>query len=93
MKKGIIAVIFLGFVLWVGSAQADMKEMNFYKEAFPGAKIKCGDCHVNALPKKEDGKHELNAYGKAAMDEAAKTGAKVMADTFKKVGKVEDFKK
>lgn len=88
-----MTLILLGVVLWVGSAQADMKEMNFYKEAFPDAKIKCGDCHVNAMPKKEGGKHELNAYGKALVEEAAKTDGKVTVDTIKKVGKVEDFKK
>ncbi len=92
MKKGMIALILLGFVFWVGSAQADMKEMSLYKEAFPDAKIKCADCHVNAMPKKEMGKHELNDYGKAVL-EAAKPGAKVTVDAFKKVGKVEDFKK
>jgi hypothetical protein len=70
-----------------------------------------------ALPKKDDGQHENNDYGKAviaeaqkedaaatvkeeakeAANEAAKESAekefKITADTYKKVGKIEDFKK
>jgi hypothetical protein len=89
MKKGVILFIGLGLVFWTAMAQASMKEMKVYKEAFPDAKIKCMDCHVDAMPKKDDGKHELNAYGKALI---AETG-KATVDTYKKVGKVEDFKK
>jgi hypothetical protein len=95
MKKGVILIIGLGLVLWIASAQAAMKDMKIYKEAFPDAKIKCIDCHVDTMPKKDEGKHELNAYGKAAVAEAKKTGANGIptADTYKKLGKFEDFKK
>jgi hypothetical protein len=97
MKKGMILLIGLGLVLWIVPAQANMKEIKIYKEAYPDAKVKCIDCHVDALPKKDDGKHELNAYGKAVIAEAQKAGAKPdvspTVDTYKKVGKIEDFKK
>ena len=97
MKKGMILFIGLGLVLWMVPAQAGMKDMKIYKEAYPDAKIKCIDCHVDAMPKKDDGKHEMNAYGKAVIAESQKAGAKAdvspTADIYKKVGKIEDFKK
>jgi hypothetical protein len=97
MKRGMILLIGLGLVLWIVPAQANMKEMKIYKEAYPDAKIKCIDCHVDAMPKKDDGKHEMNAYGKAVTAESQKAGAKSdvipTVDTYKKVGKIEDFKK
>lgn len=91
--------VFLGaavLALMVTSvAQADMKEMKIYKEAYPDAKVKCVDCHKDAMPKKDDGKHDMNAYGEAVMAEAKKEAtaeAKPTVDTYKKVGKIEDFK-
>jgi hypothetical protein len=97
MKKGMILLIGLGLVLWIVPAQAGMKDMKIYKEAYPDAKIKCIDCHVDAMPKKDDGKHEMNDYGKAVMAESQKAGAKPdvspTVDMYKAVGKIEDFKK
>ena len=97
MKKGMILLIGLGVVLWMVPVQANMKEIKIYKEAYPGATTKCIDCHVDTMPKKDDGKHEWNAYGKAVIAEAKKAGAKPdvspTVDTYKKVGKIEDFKK
>jgi hypothetical protein len=87
MKKGMILFIGLAVVLGMATAQANMKEMKVYKEAFPDAKIKCIDCHVDAMPKKDAGKHDLNAYGKAIVK------SEVTVDMFKKLGTVEDFKK
>ena len=89
MKKGVILSIVLGFVFSMATAQANMKEMKAYKEAFPDAKLKCQSCHVDAMPKKDDGKHDKNDYGKALIAE----NPKPTVDTYKKVGKVEDFKK
>jgi hypothetical protein len=90
MKKGMILFIGLALVLGMATAQANMKEIKVYKEAFPGATIKCIACHADAMPKKDAGKHEPNAYGKAVLAES-KDG--VTVDTLKKVGKFEDFKK
>jgi hypothetical protein len=87
MKKGMILFIGLALVLGMATAQANMKEMKVYKEAFPGATIKCIDCHADAMLKKDAGKHELNAYGKAVVKREA------TVDMYKKLGTVEDFKK
>ena len=86
----IMMVLGLGAILfsWIMPARADIKQVKAYKEAFADAKPKCVDCHVDALPKK-DGAHELNAYGKAAVEVAATP----TADSYKKVGSIEDFNK
>ena len=100
-------IVTVGVVFLSATAQADIKQIKAYKEAFPEAKLKCIDCHVTALPKKEDGQHENNDYGKAVLVEAQKEAAKVeaakeeaaeeevkpTADTYKTVGKIEEFKK
>ena len=96
MKKEVILGLAVAAFVFTSVARADMKEMKIYKETYPGAKVKCVDCHADAMPKKDDGKHELNAYGKAVIDEAKKEAAKdavhSTTETYKKVGKVEDFK-
>jgi len=66
-------------------AHADMKDMKAYKEAFPDSKVKCITCHTVAIPQK--GFKDLNAYGEAAMAAASST-----AETYRKLGKAEDFK-
>ncbi len=94
-KKGLTVVFGLMFGLSMGQAQANMKEMKAYKEAYPDTKPKCIDCHSVAMPKKGDGEGSLNAYGKAVVAEAKKAAAEaaeVTAETFKAVGKIEDFK-
>jgi len=98
MKKMMMLFAGVGLLLWVVPAQADMKMIKAYKEAYPDAKPKCIECHVVALPKKADGEHEMNDYGKAVIAQATKEAAakaEVMptADTFKKVGPIETFKK
>ena len=83
MSFGIIfSVVFLSCAV---QTQASMKEIKAYKEAFPDAKVKCSTCHSASMPK--TGAAELNDYGKAAMATAP------TAETFKKLGKAEDFKK
>ncbi len=66
-------------------ANANLKELKAYKEAFPDATVKCTTCHAVAVPKK--GFAELNDYGKAAL------AATPDAETFKRLGKSEDFGK
>ena len=65
-----------------GHAWATMDQAKLYKEAFGGEKPKCACCHVDKLPKKDDGKHELNDYGKklTAVKEAPDL------ETYKQVG-------
>lgn len=101
--SGLMAGVAMVSMIFAGAAQADMKEMKKYKEAIPGATVKCIDCHTDAMPKKDDGKHELNEYGKAVMTEAkveaeaakAAEAAEVepTVETYKKVGAIADFKK
>ena len=86
-----ILVLTLGvFFIWGAKGQADVNQIKAYKEAFPDAKPKCINCHVDAIPKKDEGKHNWNAYGLKVKEISAK--AKPTAETYKKVGKVEDFK-
>lgn len=75
-----------GISLLSPMASANLKELKAYKQAFPEAKVKCASCHVATMPKKDAA--ELNAYGKAAMAASATP----TAETFKSVGKAEDFK-
>ena len=85
----IIFWVLASFLLTAVPAQASLKEIKAYKEAFPEAKPKCINCHEAEKPKKDEGLHEWNDYGKAAI----KLEAHPTADTFKKLGSFEDFEK
>jgi hypothetical protein len=89
MKK-IMFFVLTGFIFWAVSAHADFTQIKAYKEAYPDAAPKCIDCHVDKMPKK-DGPHDANDYGKAVVKAAG--AEKPTADSYKKVGKIEDFKK
>ena len=87
-SKTIATLIFtLAFLSCAVQAQASLKEIKAYREAFPGAKPKCASCHIQAMPKKDAA--GLNAYGQAALA----ANPKPTAETFKQLGKAEDFKK
>ncbi len=90
-NKAVAFGIVLGFVCWVSPAHATIGIEKAYKKVFEGAKVQCMDCHTDKLPKKEEGQHENNAYGKELLKEAAKD--KVTEDVIKKVGSIEDFAK
>lgn len=89
-------VLALGLgIVWIMRilpAHADITQIKAYKEVFPEAKPKCIECHVDAMPKKADGQHDPNDYGKAVVA-AAEKDAKPTAETYKKVGAIENFKK
>jgi hypothetical protein len=70
------------------SAEANVDQIKVYKKAFPGSKPQCLFCHVDKIPKKEVGQHDLNAYGTKVKE----TAAQITEETFKKVGAFEDFK-
>lgn len=91
----IAVVLGAGFIVLAGvvPARANLKEIKNYKEAFPDVKLKCIDCHVDEKPKKDEGRHDNNDYGKAVLDAVATPGEKPTAETFKKVGSIEDFAK
>ncbi len=77
----------LVFLSCATQAYANIKEIKVYKEAFPGAQIKCALCHSVAMPKKDAA--GLNSYGQAVIA----TNPQPTAETFKQLGKAEDFKK
>ena len=81
--------VLLGLAVWAAPAQANLKEIKKYKEAYPDAKPKCVNCHAVEKPKKEDGQHDMNDYGKAVL----KAVAEPTVETYQKVGRIEDFKK
>ncbi|MDP2654410.1 MAG: hypothetical protein Q8Q08_10320 [Candidatus Omnitrophota bacterium] len=87
MKKVLWVTPFL-IAAWVTPALANVEQIKIYKGAFPDSKPKCLFCHVDAVPKKDDGKHEPNAYGQAVL----KLNPKPTADTYQQAGPAEDFK-
>jgi len=76
---------FFGILMFVSSslALADIQQLKAYKEAFPGEKPKCVTCHAVALPKKADGQHEMNAYGKKVLEVSKKPNV----EAYKTAGK------
>jgi len=89
--KTILFLILSGFIFGAIPAQAGLPQIKAYKEIYPEAKPKCIDCHVDKMPKKVDGQHELNQYGKAVVKAAGVQ--KPSSSTYKTIGKIEDFKK
>jgi len=85
-KAGVASVFVFSFFFLAGTtAMANLTQLKLYKEAFPGETPKCTTCHVDKIPKKEDGKHEWNAYGQKVI----KMKAVPDADTYKAAGKAE----
>ena len=85
----IVAIVFLSLFVPRHSL-ANVETVKLYKNVFEGEKPKCACCHVDKTPKKEEGKHELNDYGKkilVAKKELNKE--KVDEEVLKKVGKNE----
>jgi len=88
MKK-INFLVLAGFILWALPVHADMAQIKAYKETYPDAKPKCIDCHVDKMPKKEDGAHDPNDYGKSVIKAAKAAGLdKPTANTYKTVGQI-----
>ena len=86
-KMGLICGFVFAFVM-LGHpfAMADVEQIKLYKAAFPDAKPKCTFCHVDKLPKKDEGMHEPSAYGKKVRETT-----EITADTYKQAGTFEDF--
>ncbi len=89
--KTITFCILSGFILWAVVAQANLTQLKAYKETYPDAHPKCINCHADEHPKKDDGQHDNNDYGKAVIKAAGTE--KPTADTYKTVGTIEDFAK
>lgn len=80
----IFCFVFLGNSL----VMANVNQMKLYKAAFPGSQPKCTFCHIDKLPKKDEGMHEPSAYGKKVRETATENRT---AETFKQIGTYEDF--
>src|SRR3989338_3003249 len=86
-KMGLICGFVFAFVLAGNTpAMANVEQVKLYKAAYPDSKPKCTFCHIDKLPKKDDGMHEPNAYGKKVRE-----AAEITADTYKQVGTSEYF--
>lgn len=77
---------FLLVFMTVSTAQANVKQIKLYKEAYSDATPKCIHCHVDKLPKKDDMMHELSDYGKKVVS----ISAEPTADTYKTAGPYEE---
>ena len=89
LQKIMMLGMLIGLVFWSVSARADMAQIKAYKETYPDAKLKCIECHVDKMPKKDDGAHENNDYGKSVIKAAKAAGLdKPTADTYKTVGPI-----
>lgn len=65
-QAGILSALFL----FAGSSLsfANLNQLKVYKEAFPETKAQCAVCHVDKLPKKDEGLHDLNEYGQTVKE-------------------------
>ncbi len=82
-------IVFAAFILWTIPAHADMAQIKAYKEAYPDSTPKCINCHVDKMPKKDDGAHEGNDYGNAIVKAAKAKGLeKPDASTYKAQGPI-----
>lgn len=56
-------LIVCGLLAWPVSGYASVEMLKVYREVNSDLKPNCMYCHLDKLPKKEAGKHELNDYG------------------------------
>lgn len=70
MTKKILnfAILTILPLIFVSLSFANVDEMKVYREINPDLKPNCMYCHVDKAPKKDEGKHEFNAYGKKAVE-------------------------
>ena len=87
-KKCCCAIFLLMFVVFCftsNPAFATLDQQKIIKGVYPGKeKYSCTICHVNKLPKKDF--HELNDYGKKALEAAGGAGQKPTAEIYQKLG-------
>ncbi len=66
-------------------ALATLEQQKIFKGVYPGKeKYSCAICHVAKLPKKDA--HEMNDYGKKAVEAAGGAGQKPTAEIYQKLG-------
>ena len=70
----VVVLVWCGWTALTSVSSADMEIQKQAKAA--GVAVKnCQSCHTDALPKKDQGKHELNDEGKWLVAEKEKRGA------------------
>jgi hypothetical protein len=84
---GCLFLNILIFLVSIPPAGADVRQFKVYKEAFPSSKPKCITCHVKEKPTKDEGKHDLNAYGAKAKEMSPPP----TAETYRALGAYENF--
>jgi hypothetical protein len=65
MKRNFF-ILFLSVLIitsLTGASLANTDELKVYRKVYPDVKPGCVYCHVDKIPKKDDGQHDLNAYG------------------------------
>jgi hypothetical protein len=82
----IIGFVFCFVFLGNSLVMANVEQVKLYKAAFPESKPKCVFCHIDKLPKKDEGMHEPSAYGKKVRE-----AAEITADAYKQAGSYEEF--
>jgi hypothetical protein len=78
---------------------ANPDQLKAYREVYPEIKPGCIYCHVDKNPKKENGKHDLNAYGLKAKATFYAEAEKTLKDEireayariFKDLGRHDEF--
>lgn len=85
----LFATLFVITAVAIPQAQANVKQLKVYRQVYPDYKPKCGYCHVDDKPKKDDGKHDLNAYG-LKMQELM-NGEDLTEDMVRELGNHEEF--
>ncbi|MCR4336990.1 MAG: hypothetical protein NUV91_04205 [Candidatus Omnitrophica bacterium] len=102
MKIKLLFLALSAFCLMTPSlSYANLNELKAYREVNPELKADCTYCHLDEKPKKEDGKHDLNAYGLKAKEtfDAEKVEGmtkdqicELYAKVFKQLGRHDEFK-
>ena len=86
-----VCFMILALILSFSSASfANVKQLKTYREVYPDYKPKCNYCHIEEKPSKDEGKHELNAYGQEL--QKLMNGEDLTKEMVESVGNHEDFK-
>lgn len=89
LKLAVLGLI--GLTLSFSNAFANVEQLKTYRKVYPDFKPKCNYCHIDEKPKKEDGGHELNAYGLKLKE--LMVDDKLTEEMIQSIGNHEDFQK
>ncbi|MCA9400896.1 MAG: hypothetical protein KC713_04675 [Candidatus Omnitrophica bacterium] len=63
MKTKLTLITALLVVVWALPSFAGTQQLKVYRAVYPDVKPGCVYCHLDKMPKKDDGMHDLNLYG------------------------------